>query len=103
MIYILSIIFQFHHNNFQYLLKKIIDNIIVDHYIETNCYKDLEIIVLKILDNKRYRENKDFFNCDIKIIKKVIDKVQNLLLEFRDNCDENKIKNNRTTKIIKNT
>ena len=80
------------------------DNIIVDHYVETNCYRDLELIVLNILDNKRYRVNKDFFDCDIRIIKKVINKVKNLLLEFRDNCDENKIKNiNKTKKIIKKT
>ena len=33
------------------------DNIIVDYCLET--------LVLKILDTRRYRENKDFFDCDI--------------------------------------
>lgn len=78
------------------------DNIIVDYCLETNCYKDLELIIIKILDNKRYRENKDFFDCDLKIIKKAILKTNNLLLEFRDNCDKNKFlntnNNNKTTK-----
>ena len=69
------------------------DNIVVDYCIETTCYKDLESIVLKILDNKRYRENKDFFNCDLKIIKKVIISVNKLLIQYRDNCDEEKILN----------
>lgn len=73
------------------------DNIIVDYCLETLCYKDLESIVLKILDSKRYREEKDFFDCDIKIIKKAIKKANNLLLEFRDNCDNKKI----TKTIIK--
>ena len=80
------------------------DNIIVDYCLETTCYKDLESIVLKILDTKRYREDKDFFDCDIKIIKKAINKANKLLLEFRDNCDENKIANiSKTNKIIKKT
>lgn len=65
------------------------DNIIVDYCLETTCYKDLESIVLKILDNKRYREDKDFFDCDIKIIKKVILDVNKLLLRHRNNCAEN--------------
>jgi len=80
------------------------DNIIVDYCLETMCYKDLESIVLKILDTKRYREDKDFFDCDIKIIKKAITKVNRLLLEFRDNCDENKISNIvKTKKLVKKT
>ena len=77
------------------------DNIIVDFYLETNCYKDLESIVLKILDSYRYRNNKDFFDCDIKIIKQAIKKSNNLLLEFRNNCDERTIKkNNNVVKKI---
>jgi len=80
------------------------DNIIVDYCLETSCYKDLELIVLKILDTKRYREDKDFFDCDLKIIKKAIIKANKLLLEFRDNCDENKIVNiSKTNKLIKKT
>lgn len=80
------------------------DNIIVDYCLETSCYKDLETIVLKILETKRYRKDKDFFDCNIKIIKKAIIKVNKLLLEFRDNCDEDKISNIRkTNKIIKKT
>ena len=79
-----------------------VDNIIVDYCLETSCYKDLESIVLKILDTKRYRQDKDFFDCDINIIKKAINKSNKLLLEFRDNCDENKIKNiNKTKKNYK--
>jgi len=65
------------------------DNIIVDYCIETICYKDLESMVLKVLDTKRYRENKDFFDCDIKIIKKVILNVNKLLVKYRDNCNQN--------------
>jgi hypothetical protein len=76
------------------------DNIIVDYCVETTCYKDLEFIVLKILDNKRYREDKDFFDCDIKIIKKVIKDVNKLLNTHRDNCNEDKISNIKTTKKI---
>lgn len=80
------------------------DNIIVDYCLETTCYKDLESIVLKILDTKRYREDKDFFDCDIKMIKKAIIKANKLLLEFRDDCDENKIATiSKTNKIIKKT
>jgi phage anti-repressor protein len=80
------------------------DNIIVDYCLETMYYKDLESIVLKILETKRYRENKDFFDCDIKIIKKAIIKANKLLLEFRDNCDENKISNIvKTKKLVKKT
>lgn len=75
------------------------DNIIVDYCLETTCYKDLELMVLKILDTKRYRENKDFFDCDIKLIKKVITKINDLLLEFRDNCDEITINNISKTKL----
>ena len=57
---------------------------------------------LKEDDTKRYREDKDFFDCDISIIKKAINKSNKLLLEFRDNCDENKISNiSKTKKIIK--
>ena len=63
----------------------------------------MESIVLKILDTKRYRKNKDFFDYDIKIIKKAIIKSNKLLLEFRDNCDENKIPNiTKTNKLINN-
>ena len=69
------------------------DNVIVDYCLETSCYKDLESIVLKVLDSKRYIHNKDFFDCDIKLIKKVIIKTNKLLLEFRDNCNNEKIKN----------
>ena len=80
------------------------DNIIVDYCLETICYKDLESIVLKVLDNNRYRENKDFFDCDIKIIKKAIIKINKILLEFRINCDKDKISNiEKTKKIIKKT
>lgn len=80
------------------------DVVIVDYCLETNCYKDLEIIVLKVLDSKRYIKDKDFFDCDIKIIKKVISKSNKLLLEFRDNCDENKIiKTNIQKKQTKKT
>ena len=39
---------------------------------------------VKILNNKRYRENKDFFDCNIKIIIKAIKKTNKLLLEFRE-------------------
>lgn len=72
----------------------------MDYCVETNCYKDLELIVLKILDNKRYRENKDFFDCDIKTIKKVIKDVDKLLNTYRDNCDGDKISNIKTNKKI---
>jgi hypothetical protein len=58
------------------------------------CYKDLESIVLKILETKRYRENKDFFDCDIKIIRMTIRTVNNLLLKINDNCQENNTLNN---------
>ena len=86
-----------HHHNSSHA-----DNIIVDYCLETTCYKDLESIVLKILDTKRYRQDKDFFDCDINIIKKAINKSNKLLLEFRDNCDENKILSiDNEKKIIK--
>ena len=64
------------------------DNVIIDYHLETNCYKDLENIILKLLDNKRYRHNKDFFDCDINIIKKTIIIVNKLLLKLRNNCNK---------------
>lgn len=39
------------------------------------------------MDSKRYRNDKDFFECDIKKIRSTIKKVNNLLLEFRNNCN----------------
>ena len=70
------------------------DDVFVDHYVETYCYKDFESIVLKFLDSKRYRKNKDFFDCDIKIIRMTIRTVNNLLLKINDNCQENNTLNN---------
>ena len=45
------------------------DNIYIDHEIVTPCHTDLEKSVLIMLDSFRYRNNKDFFYCDIKLIK----------------------------------
>ena len=69
------------------------DNIIVDYCLETICYKDLETLVLKILDTRRYRENKDFFDCDIKIIKRAIIDMNKLLIKYRNNCNMDEIAN----------
>ena len=76
------------------------DNIIVDYCLETICYKDLETLVLKILDTRRYRENKDFFDCDIKIIKRAIIDMNKLLIKYRNNCNMDEIANIQIDKKI---
>ena len=63
------------------------DDVTIDYEVISSCYKDLESIILRIFDSKRYRHDKDFFECDIKKIRATIKKVNNLLLEFRNNCD----------------
>jgi hypothetical protein len=69
------------------------DDVTVDCEVISGCYKDLESIILRIFDSKRYRYDKDFFECDIKKIRTTIKKVNNLLLEFRNNCGEEPSKN----------
>lgn len=62
------------------------DNVTVDFKLKTNCYKDLEHLVLRILDDKRHRKDRDFFDCDIKIIRKTVKQINNLLTELRNKC-----------------
>ncbi len=78
------------------------DDVYVDCEVVTCCYKDLESIILRIFDSKRYRDDKDFIDCDIKKIRSTIKKVNNLLLEFRNNCDVEPSKNT-SKKSSKNT
>ena len=62
-------------------------DVYVDYDVVTGCYKDLESIILRIFDSKRYRNDKDFFDCDIKKIRTTIKKINNILSEFKNNCD----------------
>ena len=69
------------------------DNIYIDHEIVTPCHIDLEKSVLIMLDSFRYRNNKDFFDCDIKLIKSTIKKIHNLLKNLRKDCKSSKVTN----------
>jgi hypothetical protein len=65
------------------------DDVKVDIEVNTGCYKVLESIVLKILDEKRYRNDKDFFVCDIKEIRKIVKSINDLLKDMRTGCKTN--------------
>jgi len=79
------------------------DDVKVDFEINSGCYKVLESIVLKILDEKRYRNDKDFFVCDIKEIRKIIKSVDNLLKDMRTGCNTKNTNSIKSAKSQTNT
>jgi phage anti-repressor protein len=85
------------------------DNIYIDHEIITPCHTDLEKSVLIMLDSFRYRNNKDFFDCNLKIIKKAIyaeeDKRDDIINEYyyrgRNGSNDNSISSGNSKLLYK--